>query len=188
MSDFWDDFVDAGVTSQKTEALDSYLSGKKLGGDSHASVRALTDREREKRALPLPVEAGSRVTFASNVGSVLAYPDCPTDGVGGTVVAVKSSLGNITAHEEKVFVKWDDGKFIPTYRQHLRKLPKANSKQASYRKVVANLLDLTGFMRMGSEDELIHKATRDLWGFHVDDAGNYVIERLFNDEGEPLKV
>jgi len=39
----------------------------------------------------------------------------------------------------------------------------------------------------GSRDELVHKATKDLWSFR-EDGGQFVIERLFNDSGDPLKV
>jgi len=39
----------------------------------------------------------------------------------------------------------------------------------------------------GNNDELVHKATKDLWSFHQD-GDNYVIERLFDETGEPLKV
>ena len=37
------------------------------------------------------------------------------------------------------------------------------------------------------EGELIHKSTQDLWSFHKE-GEDYVLERLFSDSGEPLKV
>ena len=38
----------------------------------------------------------------------------------GEVVNVKSANGDITHHEGKVFVQWDDGKFRPIHSEHLR--------------------------------------------------------------------
>ena len=39
----------------------------------------------------------------------------------------------------------------------------------------------------GRVEELVHKATKDLWSFKKD-GDNYVIERLFDESGNPLKV
>jgi len=46
--------------------------------------------------------------------------------------------------------------------------------------------DLTAFLKVGSET-LVHKATRDLWSLRKD-GKEFVIERLFDDTGVPLKV
>lgn len=51
---------------------------------------------------------------------------------------------------------------------------------------VASLKDLHQFMRLSS-DTLIHKSNRDLWALKKEGDGNYFIERLFDDTGEPLK-
>lgn len=51
---------------------------------------------------------------------------------------------------------------------------------------VASLQDLTGFLRLSSET-LIHKSNNDLWSLKKEADGNYFIERLFDDNGEPLK-
>ena len=66
----------------------------------------------------------------------------------------------------------------------------SNTKVASsFTRRVANLGDLSGFLRWGSDDnELVHKATRDLWSFETTDGGDFVISRLFDDSGAPLKV
>jgi hypothetical protein len=45
--------------------------------------------------------------------------------------------------------------------------------------------DLTGFFR-GDNTDLVHKATQDLWSFRKD-GDQYVIERMFDGNGEPLK-
>jgi hypothetical protein len=49
--------------------------------------------------------------------------------------------------------------------------------------------DLTQFFSSSrtASDTLIHKATKDLWSLKKD-GSDYVIERLFDDSGSPLKV
>jgi hypothetical protein len=51
---------------------------------------------------------------------------------------------------------------------------------------VASVQDLKPFMRL-SEDTLIHKSNRDLWALKKESDGSFVIERLFDDNGQPLK-
>jgi hypothetical protein len=50
---------------------------------------------------------------------------------------------------------------------------------------IASLGDLTNFMKI-AEGVLIHKSTNDLWSFSKD-ADGFVVSRLFDDTGEPLK-
>ncbi len=50
---------------------------------------------------------------------------------------------------------------------------------------VGSLKQLDGFQRIAS-DTLVHKSTQDLWAIRQD-GGNFFIERLFQDNGEPLK-
>lgn len=59
-------------------------------------------------------------------------------------------------------------------------------KTAGARRKVASVADLAGFQRLSS-DTLIHKSNRDLWALKKDANGGYFIERLFDDNGEPLK-
>src|SRR5690606_41865172 len=51
---------------------------------------------------------------------------------------------------------------------------------------VASLAQLSGFIRT-AEDTLIHKSDRDLWALRKDGSGEFYIERLFDDQGAPLK-
>ena len=51
---------------------------------------------------------------------------------------------------------------------------------------VASLQDLHNFVRLSSET-LIHKSDRDLWALKKEADGNFFIERLFDDNGDPLK-
>lgn len=53
------------------------------------------------------------------------------------------------------------------------------------RQKVASLAQLSGFERVSS-DTLVHKSTQDLWALRKEGEG-YFIERLFQDNGQPLK-
>ena len=50
---------------------------------------------------------------------------------------------------------------------------------------VASLRDLTNFTRVSAET-LVHKSNRDLWAIRKE-SDKFYIERLFDDNGEPLK-
>jgi hypothetical protein len=52
---------------------------------------------------------------------------------------------------------------------------------------VASIRDLSPFIRL-SNDELIHKAERDLWSIKREPSGSMYVERMFDDNGSPLKV
>lgn len=149
-----------------------------------SSVRKLTDRGRSKAALRLPVDPGTRVTYAGEIGNVL-FDGAPAPGSEGEVVLVRSSsLGDITAHNGHVFVKWNSGEFGAFPAEHLRR---SNQKCASTHTMrVGGLGDLSGFIASGEHD-LVHRATKDLWSFRKD-GDDYVIQRLFDDNGDPLQV
>lgn len=277
--DFWTTLAAGHTNTVLAGAMDSHLSGKSLD-ESFGSVRGLTDRARAANALPLPVEAGTKVVFAGGMGSYLSYEDAPPKGALGEVVTVKSATGEITHHDGKVFVQWDDGKFRGIHAEHLRLAgqgkqastktasplpqpgdvfeatsnyldiagmgqynesmvvrffvqpdgsasvmkgnqpmthkggqltPKAveslfrrgstrglgmntslsdprivrRGRQASVMRV-ASLGDLTQFLKR-ADGKLVHKSTNDLWSYSKDADGNFLVERLFDDEGEPLK-
>lgn len=185
MSDFWDEMQ---VAFTVESAIDDHLQERKLGDSRTTSMRDLTDKAREAHALPLPLPAGVRVQFAYNLGAVLTYDDIPDKGVEGTLVTVRTGSGDATSLDGNVFVLWDDGKFRSVRAEHLR-LAASSKKASSVRMRVADLGDLTSFFSVvsGREDELVHRATKDLWSFKKD-GESYVIERLFKEDGNPLKV
>ena len=132
MPDFWTKLLTGHTLSNTKNALDQHLapslvSGKAVGKDFE-NVRSLTDRHREAHALRLPVSAGTKVSFTGGLGAFLAYEDSPKKGMTGTVVNVRSANGDITHHEGKVFVDWEDGKFRSVHAEHLRAV---GSKAAS---------------------------------------------------------
>jgi hypothetical protein len=63
---------------------------------------------------------------------------------------------------------------------HILSVPKTG------RSKVASIADLHNFVRLSSET-LIHKSDRDLWALKKEADGNYFIERLFDDNGEPIR-
>jgi len=134
--------------------------------------------------------AGTRVSFLSNLESMLTYPDCPDPGTNGTVVTVRTGSGDRTFEDDHVFVLWDDGKFRAMVASHIK--PEGTSRTAnSVRMVVSDFGDISSFFTpatgTGHGDDLVHKATQDLWALRQE-GGQYVIERLFNEDGNPLKV
>lgn len=205
MSDqFWREMA-AGYQGEESD-MDSFLKGaggKALGGDFE-SVRQLTDQHREANALPLPVTAGTRVTFAGSLGAYLSMENPPENGMSGEVVSVRSAGGDITAHEGRVFVKWADGQLRAVSALFLRAAtgkkasvprgvpadPRGRIASSVHSFRVASLGDLTQFfVKAGRESNtLIHKADRDLWNFQKDADGNLLLTRLFDETGEPLKA
>jgi hypothetical protein len=261
--DFWASLTENSSSQLLTAAMDTHLSGKAIG-ESFEGVRTLTDAGRAKQALSLPVEVGTRVAFVGGLGAVLTYEHPPEAGHMGTVVHVQSAGGNLTSHDGKVFVSWDDGRFLPVHAEHLRAaggvsrtaetkpqgvaqaallayfkdMPAGTTEELgdvvrhpSFRRMdfgqvmsaakalakkgvfkwdgsaitkvaaaqtagrveqhvstmrVASLGDLTSFFMKVGTDTLIHKSTRDLWALKQD-AGGFLVERLFDDSGEPLK-
>lgn len=251
--DFWTKLTEGHTGTVLHAGMDSLLSGKSLG-ESFESVRDLTAQVKEAKALQLPVEAGTKVIYAGDLGASMLYGDVPDEGVVGEVVKVKSASGEITSHESMVFVQWGDGKFRQIHAEHLRavetgkqasrdrfkdmdgesldvgslvewwpdgrysgigtvigvdkdkvlvgnprgsnpmrvrpdELRVSHGKRAGAETIrTASLGDLTDFLKV-ADGHLVHKSTRDLWSFSKDaDSGDFVVSRLFDDDGNPLKV
>lgn len=187
--DFWGGLVKNAYTNIDgvSDSVNMFLNESIEKDATDRTLTELTDRSRDKKALTLPISAGTRVQFISNLGTVLSYEDVPQNGQQGTVVNVRSAGGEITSHEGKVFVQWDDNRFRAIHATHLRMASKKTTTRTSSGLIrVANLGDLTDFLKIG-EDTLIHKATQDIWSFKKDQQG-FVIERLLGEDGKPLKI
>lgn len=194
MSDFWEDMRTAFVRESSMDKLldEMPTEGTPLGGEQYTSVRNLAEVTRNKKALRLPVDAGTRVRFVTNLGSVLTYPDVPGEGVEGTVVTVRTAQGDATSQDGRVFILWDDGTFRGIQSEHLRRAKSSRKQARTVHIRTSNLGDLSAMFSpavggQGGSDDLVHKATKDLWSIHQD-GGQYVIERLFTEDGAPLKV
>ena len=119
MSDFWKTLAGNSSTQLLTGSMDSLLGGRENGPDFE-KMRVLTDVYREANALELPIEAGTKVSFLGTLGAYMGYDNPPSEGSVGEVVPVKSANGDVTYHEGKVFVQWDDGEFRSIHAEHLR--------------------------------------------------------------------
>lgn len=128
---------------------------------------------------------GDRVYVFDNNGLVKPV-GLPKRGSKGTVVSVQTPIGDCTSYQGSTFVKWDgDTKISSISPEFIRTASKK----------VANLDD---FVMMGSnaslqmwaaqESELVHKSSKDLWSVKLSEDGSFEVERLFDDNGEPLKV
>jgi len=200
--DLWENLLQGHTNGTLVSAVDQRMSGRPMGS-GFESVRNLSDKYRAANALPLPTPAGTRVSFIGTLGAYLSDDNPPPQGLEGEVVNVRSANGDVTSHEGKVFVKWDDGQFRPIYAEFLRESEAKPGKTATVRHGdptsvlgripagvtqirVASLGDLTSFLKV-AEGTLVHKSTKDLWSFSKDADGGLLVERLFNDTGEPLK-
>lgn len=59
-------------------------------------------------------------------------------------------------------------------------------KPVGSRRKVASIGDLASFIRLSS-DTLVHRADRDLWSIRRQPDGGMYVERMFDDNGSPLK-
>lgn len=184
MGDFWEEMRHAYTV---TPSIDRVLQDR--GQDPSTCLQDLTDRSKVKNALALPVTAGTRVRFIANIGSVMSYTDLPGKNVLGTVVTVRTASGDVTSQDDRVFVLWDDGKYRVMQAEHLR-TAKRQTKLAKQVRREASSFDmiLKSFSPVASgNDNLVHKATKDLWSYRKD-GGRFVLERLFSEDGSPLKI
>ena len=136
--------------------------------------------------MPTGFVAGARVVFHASLDTVLSYREAPAHLEGGTVVAVKTSMGSRTQHNGKVFVKWDSGALADVFPRHLEIV--GQDERGAFRRTASTLGDLTSFFK-GARTEnnaMVQLATNDLWAYKkVGD--RYVLERLFKEDGSPLK-
>jgi len=72
MSSFWDKLKQGTSTSSYVTAMDQHLQGT-----TFVSMQQLTDTYRQKSALQLPVDAGTRVAFMGWLESYLSYTNPP---------------------------------------------------------------------------------------------------------------
>lgn len=182
----WDYKGDEMIFASAEGEMERFLSDR---SSQHRSVR---DRVKPSTAQilansRLPLRAGLRVAFVENTSSLLTYASAPDHGATGTVIRIRTSSGDGTTHGGMAHVLWDGGTYQSIYLNHLTYAPK--SARASTMRVasrVANVQDLPRFFRVASNGDLVHKSSRDLWSL-TETSGQYVIERLFDVSGGPLK-
>ena len=164
--------------------------GVKLDGDQLTGLQALTDSYRAKHALDLPVDAGTKVKFVANTSSLFAYNDPPAHHLEGEVIEVKTATGISTGIDDRVFVKFEDGKLRVIAAEHLDLVTGGTSRQGTLNKNMIRTASLDAFLGefvKVAEDTLINRSSKDLWSLRKD-GDEFVIERLFDDDGNPLMV
>lgn len=64
----------------------------------------------------------------------------------------------------------------------------ASTKSTPDRVKVSSTNDLDGFKRIANSDTLVRLSEKDFWELKEEEEEGFVIERLYNDDGEPLEV
>jgi hypothetical protein len=170
-------------SSSRTSSLDEVLSTP--------SVSALVDRNRDKLSSDKLNSFTEGVRVVANTNNGLLIPnDLPFAGTKGTVVKVRTAGGEVTSYGSGVFVQWDGR------RDKIFCVPPSFLRVASMK--VAGLDDFivlsgpsllsSAYMTGAESGDLVHKSTKDLWSVKISEDGTYDIERLFDDDGNPLKV
>jgi hypothetical protein len=174
----WDEIVFG--SNLKTSSMDSVLDTR---------ISELTDRGRKNKRKALSFEDGMRVVAHTNNGVVLPS-QLPSSGTKGTVVSVRTANGDVVSLDGEVFIKFDG-------RNKIDRIPANFLRVASMKvsNITDNFIVLSGpnlsasFMsQAGGESTLVHKATQDLWSMKVSEDGSFDVERLFDGDGNPLKV
>jgi len=169
-------------------AVESRLAGRKLDEGQFTAMQELTDSWKTKNAVQLPVKAGTKLQFSKDPSTLFAYHDAPELGAIGEAVEGRAASGYTTAFNDHVFLRFDDGVTRAIHISHLYE-PKGHDKRSTQvdKIRVASIDALLGdFAKVGA-DTLVNRATRDLWSLKKE-GEEYVIERLFDDEGEPIKA
>jgi len=155
------------INTSKTASIDSVLEES-----------CIRDLVHVKKAKTSSLVDGARV-YAYHNNGMLIPGNLPSQGTKGTVVAVNTMSGRKTAMDGQVFVKWDNSNKIT-------QAPLTNVRLAS--KKVSSLEGFYVVAGTNLEGELVHRSSKDLWSVKLGEDGKYDIERLFDDNGEPLKV
>lgn len=129
--------------------------------------------------------AGQRVAFVWSLESVVANRKHPPKGAHGTVVMVRTAAGNTTVSDGVVYVRWDDGTFMPFHHRYLKPVVGKVASGITFDMGSSALMDQ--FLSVTGSADLVHKATKDLWAVEQDGDAVRVV-RLFGEDGSPLKV
>lgn len=133
---------------------------------------------------------GLPVRLAPTMGYAFSTRRLPDPRAQGSIVCVRTGRREVSAMgREGFFTAWEDGKFLEVPPDFVVRVANGKFDPALTRRV-ANLDSVVGkefSLSATSPQELIHKATRDLWAFQ-DVGGQYQLCRLFDHDGTPLRV
>lgn len=180
MSDDW--FGGLFLSGVRTASMDEVINTK---------VSDLVDKSRvvDEERLASYTE-GLRVVATTNNGLIIPNR-LPMAGTKGTIVKVRTASGDVTSMEGEVFVQWD-GRGDKIDRVDVNFLRVASTKVANLDDFIVlsgpSLISAFGSAQGDASGELVHKSTKDLWSVKVGEDGSYEIERLFDPNGDPLKL
>ena len=129
---------------------------------------------------------GMRVYVTTNNGLVIPS-NIPICGTKGTVISVKTANGDKTFLDDEVFVRFDGrNKVEKVSYQFLRKASVKVSNLDDFVFVQGN----TSMLHFAQQEDtqLVNKSSKDLWSVKLSEDGSYDVERLFDSEGNPLKI
>lgn len=108
-------------------------------------------------------------------------PTSKTSGLGpdGDVSRITTAASGMDDYLSEMQVPSDDLQALYT--------DKRASVKPVERRRVASVDHLQGFTRIAS-NTLIRHAEKDLWSIKEGDDGDFIIERLFDDDGNPIKA
>ena len=154
-------------------------SAKVVGKDNYSRHKMSEMSEDEITVLYNFLVLGKRGRRAGGLDTILKEMDLPEMRLD------TSSFANVRWLLRNMGVKNKDHPKYGDAKKALKALHKSLGKKASVIRV-ASLGDLTQFLKR-ADGKLVHKSTNDLWSYSKDADGNFLVERLFDDEGEPLR-
>ncbi len=131
----------------------------------------------------------SQVDFASgaDIDGFLSSPTNEQGGIYTTSSILQNVMPKTAAHAEFELggsngIQTQGAPGIDALFQQQPQLVQARTG----RRLIAACSDLKNFVRVSS-DTLVHKSNNDLWTLKKEADGKFYIERLFDDNGEPLR-
>jgi hypothetical protein len=171
----WDNNDISFTSNSKTSGIDAILSTNMID---------LVGRKNKKEAATF--KEGSRVVAFTNNGIVIPG-QLPSSGTKGTVVTVETVNGPTTHLGNEIFVRFDGRNKIDNVPADFLKLASMKVSNLDEHFIILSGPSLMSHIASG-ENALVHKSTKDLWSVKVSEDGTYDVERLFDDDGNPLKV
>lgn len=174
----WDDDEITFFGNAKTSSMDAVLNTK---------ISDLTDTGRKAKRINF--KEGTRVAVNTNNGVVIPT-QVPMSGTKGTVVAVRTASGEVTSMGGEVFVKFDgrDAKIDRIPAEFLQVVSMRVASIDDHFVILSGPSLMAHSMFADDETTLVHKATKDLWSVKLGEDGSYEIERMFDDNGNPIKI
>jgi len=190
--DFWTNLATGHTNTVLAGSMDAHLSGKTID-ESFGTVRTLVGKT--AAALPQPGDVFQVTSHYLDIVGMGQYSQSVNilffvhpDGSASVMEHGKPMThkgGQLTPKEVESLFRRGGSRGLGLNTSLSDPKIVRRSRQASVMRV-ASLGDLTQFLKR-ADGKLVHKSTNDLWSYSKDADGNFLVERLFDDSGEPLK-